>query len=82
MDSPTGTRARWYHSVWFVLLMLFVVAGPLALPLLWSSSRFPRWAKWALTFGMVVYTWWLIALLIRSVNVAIQHFNQLNSAFP
>ena len=82
MSSPADTRTRWYHSVWFVLLTLFVVAGPLGLPLLWSSPRFPRWAKWALTLAMIAYTWWLVVLLLRSVNVAFQHFNQLNSAFP
>lgn len=60
MPSPTD---RWYHSVWFVLAMLFLVLGPLALPLLWGSPRFSRDAKIGLTIAVALYTLWLIAAL-------------------
>lgn len=55
--------SRWYHSVWFILCMLFLVLGPMALPLLWKSPRFSHRAKVGLTIAVAVYTLWLIAAL-------------------
>jgi len=53
-------KSNWYASVWFVLLMLFVVLGPLGLPLLWKSSRFSKGAKVILTIATVVYAGWVL----------------------
>ncbi len=53
--STRGGEA-WYHSPAFVILMLFVIIGPLAIPLLWRSPRFSTTAKWAITVVNVVYT--------------------------
>ncbi|MBI4343438.1 MAG: hypothetical protein HY601_01310 [Candidatus Omnitrophica bacterium] len=64
MAEPPGastSRSRWYHSVWFVLAMLFFVMGPFALPLLWKSPRFALWAKVALTLALAGATWWALA---------------------
>lgn len=69
--------SRWYHGIWFVLAMLFFVAGPLALPLLWKSPRFPQWAKIALTVATVVWTVWLLAATIAATHVALRHLQQL-----
>ena len=55
MDKPT-----WTSHVWFVLLMLFVVLGPLGLPFLWKSPRFSKSAKIALTIATVIYTGWIL----------------------
>ncbi len=53
-------KSNWYASVWFVLLMLFLVLGPLGLPLLWKSSRFSMSAKVVLTAATVAYTVWIL----------------------
>ena len=58
----------WYYRPWGVLLLLFVVLGPLGLPLLWRSPSFTRGWKIALTVAMVVYT----ALLLESMVVAVR----------
>ena len=68
--------SRWYHSVGFVLLMLFVVLGPLGLPLLWKSRRFSRTAKIALTVVVVAFTVWLLG---ASVHFVTQMLNELQT---
>ena len=72
MSEPTPARERWYHSVWFVLLMLFVVLGPFGLPLLWKSPKFAPWAKWALTVLSIAFVIWLTvqALAILRASLA------------
>ena len=68
--------ARWYHSVGFVLLMLFVVLGPLGLPLLWKSPRFSQVAKIALTVVVVACTVWL---LVASIDLVTKMINELQA---
>ena len=47
---------KWYYRPVWVLALLFLVLGPLALPYLWKSPRFSRSAKVALTVLVIVYT--------------------------
>ena len=63
--SNATPQSRWYHSVWFVLLMLFVVLGPFGLPLLWKSPRFSRAIKIGLAVLVVVYTAWILAASVK-----------------
>jgi len=72
--GPSGlssrTAAAWWESRWFVLTLLFLVLGPLALPLLWRSRRF---------------TWsWKIVLSVMVVGVTVyavwQAWHSLNQA--
>ena len=53
-------KPRWTSSIWFVLLMLFFVLGPLGLPILWKSLRFSKRAKILLTIATVIYTGWIL----------------------
>ena len=76
-DAPVPQRPRWYYSVWFVLVMLFLVLGPLALPLLWKSDRFPRWSKWCLTLLMGAFLWWLT---VQTINIVRATLSQLDPA--
>ena len=55
--------ATWWESPWVVLPLLFLVLGPLALPLLWRSSQFTRPWKIALSIivvGISLYVCWQI----------------------
>jgi ribosomal protein L40E len=54
--SSSRSRAAWWESPWVVLTLLFVVLGPLALPLLWRSRRFTRLWKTALSVMVVGVT--------------------------
>jgi len=47
--EPRPAHVRWSDRRWFVLLMLFFVLGPLALPMLWSSRSFTPASKTVLT---------------------------------
>ena len=78
---PSSPRSKWYYNVWFVLFMLFLVAGPLGLPLVWKHPRFARWVKWVLTLTMVLYTALLVGMFIRMMNAVMAHFSALQSLF-
>ena len=63
----------WYYRPWGVLLLLFVILGPLGLPLLWKSPSFTRGWKIVLTALMVVYTVMLVDSMVVAVRVAMEH---------
>jgi hypothetical protein len=75
-DGPAPpSPPSWYYRPWAVVLLLFLVLGPLGLPLLWKSPSFTRGWKFVLTVAMGVYT----ALLVESVVVAVRlAMEQLN----
>lgn len=75
--SDTPSLPSWYHRPAAVLLMLFVVLGPLGLPLLWKSPAFPRWAKIGLTVAVLVYT---LALLDGALSAIRTALDQLEMA--
>jgi hypothetical protein len=62
----------WYHRPWAVVVLLFLVLGPLGLPLLWRSPSFTRGWKIVLTVAMVVYTALLIESMIAAMRVAME----------
>jgi hypothetical protein len=73
---------KWYHNVWFVLVMLLFVVGPFGLPLVWKNPAFPRWVKWALTVVMVCYTLWLLDLTIRMTRAILAESNAFQTTRP
>jgi hypothetical protein len=67
---PTGL-ARVTENPWVVLSMLFLVAGPFALPLLWRSRAFSQGSKIVLTMLVLTLTafilfmgWFVMAKLL------------------
>ncbi len=56
---------KWYYRPAWVVVLLFVVLGPLALPFLWKSPRFSRPLKVVLTVLALAYTTLLIGETIR-----------------
>ena len=74
-----SARIKWYYNIWFMLFMLFFVAGPFGLPLVWKHPRWGRGVKWTLTLVMVVYTWLLIQSTLLMVRTLTAHFEQLQS---
>ena len=73
---------QWYYSVWFVLLMLFAIAGPFGLPFLWKSPRFHRVSKVVLTALMGCYTYGLIRMITVAVQAALTHIHDIQLTFP
>ena len=71
------SRSSWYHDVWFVLFMLFIVLGPFGLPLLWRSPRFNRTAKIVLTITVAAYTVGLAVFSVKAFQHAMTQLNEL-----
>jgi len=61
--EPRSVGRKWSDSPWIVLVLLFFVLGPLALPMLWRSRQFSLVWKLVLTaivIGLTVLILWLI----------------------
>jgi hypothetical protein len=54
-EGPT-VPLKWYYRPAWVLVLLFLVLGPLALPYLWRSPAFSRRLKIVLTALVLAYT--------------------------
>lgn len=53
-------KVKWYLNPVIVVLLLFFVLGPFALPLLYKSPKFSKTSKTILTIVVTVYTLFLI----------------------
>ncbi len=74
-----------HERAWVVLLMLFVLMGPLALPMLWKSPYFARATKVVLTvlvsliaIAAVVVLWLVTAWFVEQMRSV--RWDQLRSA--
>ena len=74
-DKPTP----WYFRGWFVILMAFVVLGPLAIPLLWKSPEFSKRAKIILTVVIIIYT---LILLVIPYLILMRIYSNISSLMP
>ena len=77
---PDQPKPRWYHNVWFVLLMISPFAlGPFGLSLLWKSSQFSPRAKAGLTMFTIAWTllavWYVAAVMVPAVMKEVNQFN-------
>ena len=68
----------WYYRPFWVLILLFVVLGPLALPNLWKSPRFSQAMKVVLTIAVVAYTGLLVGETIALVQTMQDQLNALH----
>ena len=65
-ESPVAVK--WYYRPFWVLVLCFVVLGPLGLPYLWRSPRFSRGAKILLSGCVIVYTGLIVVESVRLVQ--------------
>jgi hypothetical protein len=73
-------RVKWYLRPVSVILSLFFVLGPFGLPLLYKSPRFSRTSKIILTIAVVIYTSYLIFILLeiaRELYKRIEEFKEI-----
>ena len=75
--EPPAKRPNILESPWVVLAMLFLVLGPLALPMLWRSRRFTLLWKVVLTAVVVAITALLLWAIWRVFQVALAPLKQL-----
>ena len=71
-DSP---RAKWHQSIWFALLMIFFVLGPLAIPLILKNPRLSPRLRWVLVGVALLYTLLLIDTARRMLASITSMFN-------
>jgi hypothetical protein len=76
--SRLAQPARLSESPWVVLPVLFLILGPLGLPLLWRSRRFTTGWKIALTVVMVCMTAFLVWSVWYSLHQAMASLQQLD----
>ncbi len=74
MDKEENEKIKWYLRPLGVLVLLFVVLGPLALPLLYKSPKFNKTLKIILTIAVIVYTSYLIFV---SVELGIEVYRRI-----
>ncbi len=70
-------RPTWSENVSFVLTMLFVALGPLALPMLWRSRQFSLFWKVVLTVLVGIITVVIIAFLWYVISTTLAQLKPL-----
>ena len=75
IEPPVAVR--WYYRPVWVLILLFLVLGPLGLPYLWRSPRFTRALKIVLTIAVIAYTGLLVGETIRIVQAVQEEMREL-----
>jgi Ca2+/H+ antiporter len=63
--NTEGGKVRWYLKPISVILLLFFVLGPFALPLLYRSPRFTKGWKIILTIATISFTAYLVFVSLR-----------------
>ena len=76
--ATTARKSNWAESRAMVFVMLFVVLGPLALPLLWRSREFSLVWKIVLTVVMVALTALILYLIWYVIDKLLEVLGQLN----
>ena len=63
--GKTDKKVKWYFRPVPVIILLFFVLGPFALPLLYKSPEFSKSSKIVLTIVLIVYTSYFIVASFR-----------------
>ena len=50
---------KWHHSPVFILIV-FLAAGPFAIPLVWTTPALKQWQKALITAAILLCTLWLL----------------------
>ncbi len=77
-NVPDPLKVKWYYRPGWVLLLLFMLLGPLGLPYLWKSPCFSRPMKIVLTIVELVLVAWLIGEAIRLFHFVQDQMRELD----
>lgn len=79
MDTSNSNQSsKWYHRLWFVIVMLFAI-GPFAFPLLWKSNDFNLITKWILTIFFILITVFAVWVSIETGKLVWKEFQNLRA---
>ena len=70
-------KEKWYFKTTTVGL-LFLMVGPLALPLVWLNPRWSRIAKIVITIIVMILTYYLTVSVTQSVKSILNSYQQLS----
>ena len=71
---------KWYYRPVWVVVLLFLVLGPLGLPYLWRSPSFSRRLKVLLTVLVLAYAALCIDEMIRVLRAVMNEMDVLGTA--
>lgn len=71
---------KWFLRPWVVLALLFLVLGPLGLPLVYKCPKFGKSVKVLLTLVMIAYTFYLIQISMKTGREVMCQISELQSA--
>ena len=76
--QPTGPQMAWYFRK-STIVLVFLVVGPLVLPLIWWRPRtIPAW-KIGLTFAILLVTWLLYRASLESLVLLKEYYQMLQT---
>lgn len=70
-------KIPWYFRTSFIVIAVCCV-GPLALPLIWWRPQTTRAWKIGLTIGVLVLSWFLFQLTMKSVETLTQYYDLID----
>jgi len=78
---PQEEKIKWYYYPVPVLVLLFGVIGPFALPLLYKSPYFTKFWKVLLTIVVVIFTCYLIWASIKIWKMMSEVLKEVNRGY-
>ncbi|MFC1808613.1 hypothetical protein ACFL3D_00635 [Candidatus Omnitrophota bacterium] len=70
-------KKKWYHSIIFVITMLFCV-GPFGLPLLYGSKEFSKVSKIIITILVLLVTIFATLATIHIIKIVIKYYRSVS----
>jgi hypothetical protein len=71
-------KVAWYYEPVWILILGFVVVGPLVLPLVILSPKLGRTAKWGISLALVAYAVVLVYLGYETILLTWNAYAQLS----
>ena len=70
-------ETKWYHGRVWVLIMLFLILGPVGFPLLWKSPHFTKTWKLILTALTLLYTAWILTVFVDVLQTSTRSLSSM-----
>jgi hypothetical protein len=70
---------KWYFQTWS-LVISFIIIGPFMLPLVWTNPRFTRKAKVIISILVILFTFLLSVIVVKTFGFLNDFYNQLLEA--
>ena len=72
---------KWYLKT-IPIIISILLAGPLALPLVWRNNRYSRNTKIIITAVVTILTIWIVIASIKSLSLINSYYKQMEGQLP